>query len=262
MKDFYKMRSAKMGELFNEIAYSYEEWRLSYPAELYEGIFSFGGEFQTALEIGIGTGKATAPFLEQGVEVTAIEPSVGMLNVAEQKFKSFQNFHALHMSFEDFVAENGSTHFDLVFAASSFHWLSGDSRLKMIAALVKSGGVFARFKTVTVLQSSEPADKILYDLYQEFLPDFLPKDTARTSFNEQAYRAVGFDAVVRKTFLKPVQFRREDYITFVNTYTEYLSLPKDTRIHFEDAIKNSVSVDDSFNLQQKCSLIMARKIGD
>lgn len=260
MKDFYKIRSAQMGALFNDIAHSYEKWRLSYPSELYEEIFSFCGDFQTALEIGIGTGKATTPFLVRGVEVTAVEPSAGMLNVAEQKFKSFPNFHALHMSFEDFFAENGSRNFDLVFAASAFQWLNGDNRLKMIAALVKSGGVFARFKTVTFLQSLSPADKVLYDLYQKFLPDFLPKDTARTSFDEQACREVGFASVVKKKFFKPVKFRRDDYIAFANTYTEYLSLPRDTRINFENAIKESVTTEDNFDLQQKCSLIMARKI--
>lgn len=260
MKDFYKMRSAQMGELFNEIASSYEKWRLSYPPELYEEIFSFCGKFQTVLEIGIGTGKATKPFLARGVEVTAVEPAAGMLTVAEQKFKPFPNLHALHMSFEDFFSANDGKVFDLVFAASSFQWLSSDNRLKMIAALVKSGGVFARFKTVTVLQSLSPADKVLYDLYQKFLPDFLPKDTARTSFDEQACCDVGFDSLVRKKFFKPVKFRRDEYIAFVNTYTEYLNLPMDTRINFENAIKEFVTADDSFNLQQKCSLVMARKI--
>ena len=134
----------------------------------------------------------------------------------------------------------------MVFAASSFQWLSSDNRLKMIAAWVKSGGGFARFKTVTVLQSLSPADKVLYDLYQKFLPDFLPKDTAHS--------------LVRKKFFKPVKFRRDEYIAFVNTYTEYLNLPMDTRINFENAIKEFVTADDSFNLQQKCSLVMARKI--
>lgn len=262
MQNFYKMRNAKMSELFNKIACHYEKWRLSYPTELYKEIFSFCGEFQTALEIGIGTGKATKNFLERGIDVTAVEPSAEMLNIAKQKFNHFSNFCAVQMSFEEFFAKNERKVFDLVFAASSFQWLNSEDRLKMISALVKPNGVFARFKTVTILQSDLPTDKILYNLYQKFLPDFLPKDTSRTSFNEQLYKDAGFEQVIRKQFFKPVVFRRDDYISFANTYTEYLRLPEDTRINFESAIKNSIRADDNFNFQQKCSLIMARKNKD
>lgn len=260
MHNFYKMRDASMIELFNKIAYQYEQWRMTYPPELYKEIFSSGNEFGTVLEIGTGTGKATKIFLERGIDVTAIEPSAEMLNIACQKFSSFPNFHPLQISFENFFDNGCRQTFDLVFAASSFQWLKGDDRLKMISALIKKGGMFARFKTITILQSNSSADKILDDLYRNYLPDFLPKDTAHTSFNEQIYHAAGFGQVIKKNFFRPVHFRRDDYISFSNTYTEYLSLPKNIRNDFEAAIKSSISEKDCFHLQQKCTLLMAHKM--
>jgi len=259
MHALYKMRNERMSSSFNLIAKQYDTWRLTYPLELYKEIFSFCGDFQTALEIGAGTGKATKKFLDKNIEVTALEPANEMLNIACEKYHGFQNFHPLRMSFEEFFAENNGKIFDLVFAASSFQWIKRDDRLNMISSLIKPKGFFVRFKTTTILQSNSTTDKILCDLYEKFFPDFLPKEVAHTSFNERNYNAAGFGKVVRKNFFRPIAFKRDDYIAFANTYTEYLCLPQKVRDNFEEAIRISVSAQDSFNLTQKCSLIMAQK---
>lgn len=259
MQDLYKMRNAEMSKSFNQIARQYDKLRLSYPPELYDEIFSFCGKIKTALEIGTGTGKATKKFLDSNVEVTAIEPAVEMLNIACEKYQHFRNFHPLRMSFEEFFSENGTQKFDMVFAASSFQWLKRDDRLNMISSLIKPKGFFIRFKTTTILQSNSAAEKLLYGLYEKFFPEFLPKEVAYTSSNERDYIIAGFGSVVKKNFFRPVNFKRDDYIAFINTYTEYLCLPKKIRDDFEYAVRTSVSVEDNFNLTQKCSLIMARK---
>ena len=259
MHDLYKMRNTVMSSSFNRIAKQYDTWRLSYPSELFEDIFSFCGDIKTALEIGTGTGKATKKFLDQGIEVTAIEPAIEMLNIACKKYRSFQNFHPLRMSFEEFLAENNGKFFDLVFAASSFQWIKSDDRLNMISSLIKPNGFFVRFKTTTILQSNSVTEKILCGLYEKFFPDFFPKEVAHTSFNKFTYNAAGFEQFVKKNFFRRITFKRDDYIAFANTYTEYLCLPQKVRDDFEDAIRNSISAQDSFNLTQKCSLIMAQK---
>ena len=259
MQDFYKMRNDEMSKTFNQIARQYDNRRLSYPPELYEEIFSFCGKIKTALEIGIGTGKATKKFLESGIDVTAIEPAVEMLNIACEKYCNFRNFHSLRMSFEEFFTENGNQKFDLVFAASSFQWIKHDDRLNMISSLIRAKGAFVRFKTTTILQNNSATEKTLYGLYEKFFPEFLPKEVARTSFNEYDYIAAGFGQIVKKNFFRSINFKRDDYIAFINTYTEYLCLPKKIRDDFEYALKISVSEEDDFNLTQKCSLIMARK---
>lgn len=259
MHDLYKMRNAAMLSSFNRIAEQYDTWRLSYPPELYEDIFSFCGDLKNALEIGTGTGKATKKFLDKGIEVTAIEPAIEMLNIACKKYHNFQNFHPLRMSFEEFLSENNGKFFDLVFAASSFQWIKSDDRLNMISSLIKPNGFFIRFKTTTILQNTSATEKILCGLYEKFVPDFLPKEVAHTSFNESTYNAAGFGKFMKKNFFRRIAFKRDDYIAFTNTYTDYLCLPQKVRDNFEDAIRNSVSAQNSFNLTQKCSLIMAQK---
>ena len=57
---------------FDSLAAQYDNVRPSYPNEAIAEILRFGalGAGARALEIGPGTGKATRPFLERGLEIT------------------------------------------------------------------------------------------------------------------------------------------------------------------------------------------------
>ena len=60
---------------FNTDEYNYDRSRPGYPKELFDDIFDYVNlsENCNVLEIGIGTGQATLPFLKQGCNVTAIQ---------------------------------------------------------------------------------------------------------------------------------------------------------------------------------------------
>ena len=66
--------------VFGEIAEQYDEYRPSYPDALFDTIIEFGELHagDRALEIGAGTGKATAGFATRGLRVHALEPSPAM----------------------------------------------------------------------------------------------------------------------------------------------------------------------------------------
>ncbi len=66
--------------MFGEIAQQYDAFRPSYPDALFDTIVEFGELHagDRALEIGAGTGKATAGFRARGLDVHALEPSPEM----------------------------------------------------------------------------------------------------------------------------------------------------------------------------------------
>lgn len=74
---------------FDDIVVNYDKARWKYPAELYTDILCYAQTgSKTAVEIGAGTGVATAPFLEAGYNVTAVEMGANMaafLDVADRK---------------------------------------------------------------------------------------------------------------------------------------------------------------------------------
>jgi ubiquinone/menaquinone biosynthesis C-methylase UbiE len=48
---------------------------------------------RTLLDIGCGTGYRLSPFLEKGLEITGIDPSIYMLDIAREKYKNKITFH-------------------------------------------------------------------------------------------------------------------------------------------------------------------------
>ena len=59
---------------FNTDEYNYDKSRPAYPKNLFNDIFEYINlsENSNVLEIGIGTGQATLPFLNKGCNVTAV----------------------------------------------------------------------------------------------------------------------------------------------------------------------------------------------
>lgn len=63
---------------FDTVASVYEKFRPGYPEELYKTIFDHIAlnESCHAVEVGIGGGQATLPFLKTGCKLTAVEYSI------------------------------------------------------------------------------------------------------------------------------------------------------------------------------------------
>ena len=108
---------------FNGAAETYDKMRPGYVPELYREIFRYRPVTTQSkvLEIGVGTGQATRPILETGCTLTAVEPGDKLAHTCEEKFRAYPNFSVENTTFEAFSPPEGS--FDLIFAATSFHWV-------------------------------------------------------------------------------------------------------------------------------------------
>ena len=80
---------------FNEDAMNYEKWRPTYCEELFHDIMEYSklDMHKKTLEIGIGTGKATLPFLKTGCDLRAIELGENLAEFSKNKFKDYKNFN-------------------------------------------------------------------------------------------------------------------------------------------------------------------------
>ena len=74
---------------FDKAVDLYEKYRACYVEELYKDIFSFKPINKTShlIEVGIGTGHATKPFLETGASIHAVEYGVNLSKFCKKKFK-------------------------------------------------------------------------------------------------------------------------------------------------------------------------------
>ena len=118
-----------LGWTFDTVADTYEKMRPRYVDELYQTIFDYAPINNTSrvVEIGIGGGQATLPFLKTGCELIAVDYGENFCEICREKFKEYPNFSAVAGKFEDveFIGE-----YDLIYSAYAFHWIPEESDTK------------------------------------------------------------------------------------------------------------------------------------
>ena len=86
--------------LFNEDELNYDKYRPAYPKEVYDEIFSYAllHENSQLLEIGVGTGQATEPFLKAGCKVTAAEIGDKLSAFVGRKYRDYLQRHCVSLA--------------------------------------------------------------------------------------------------------------------------------------------------------------------
>jgi SAM-dependent methyltransferase len=128
---------------FNRAAEDYQRTRPVCPPQLFDDLIDLAGleAGDRLLEIGCGTGQATVPLAERGLNVTAIELGAELAAIARRRLAGFPAVDVVTSAFEDWPRQ-GAT-FDAVVAVSSLHWI--DPRLRYLKPheLLRSGGSMA-----------------------------------------------------------------------------------------------------------------------
>lgn len=184
----------------------------------------------------MGTGKATRPFLDTQCEFTGIEPGSHLIRLAREKFQDCDHFSAYCQTLQDFECPDET--FDLIYAATSFHWIPEEYGYKRVYHLLKNDGVFARFAYHAGPDRGRNAltDEIqkLYRqyMYQEELPtEYGDNDAKQLSDRMTAY---GFEDATYKLYHMTKDFTADEYMALLRTYRNHMNLePKDREKLFD-----------------------------
>ncbi|MFN8221807.1 MAG: class I SAM-dependent methyltransferase [Gaiellales bacterium] len=125
----------------------YAAGRPGYPATLFEALERQGalGPGTATVEVGPGTGQATGELLERGASpLVLVEPSAELGRHLRERFGD--RVVVREATFE--TAELPDASFDLVAAATSFHWVDTGPGLERAAAVLREGGLFAAWWTI------------------------------------------------------------------------------------------------------------------
>jgi SAM-dependent methyltransferase len=218
--------------VFGEIAAQYDEFRPSYPGELFDAVLAFGdlSAGDAALEVGAGTGKATMHFVERGLRVHALEPSAPMAAVLRAK-----GVDAEEVTFEEWRVRPGA--FSLVYAAQAWHWIDGDDRYEKAAAALGPHGVVAFFWNKG--RDWEGALRRDNDaMYERYAPEMTG---SVGSWNlewvaEQLASSGRFEPAVIRTFTWRRPYTSEQWVRMLGTHSDHRILPEAQRTQLHAAV--------------------------
>lgn len=161
----------ELGRVFNEVPELYDRVRPAYPDQLFADLVAITGmdRRSSVLEVGCGTGQATRSLAALGYSVTAIDPGAGMAALARQRLTAFPNVEIENSAFEEW--DDGGRRFDLVVAASAWHWVDPSVGWRRAHDVLRPGGWMALLSNVVVRRPGEPE---VYaetaDLHERFSP--------------------------------------------------------------------------------------------
>ena len=243
---------------FDEIVVNYDKFRWEYPVELFADAIRYSGQGngKRAIEIGAGTGKATAPFLDAGYAVTAVEMSANMAEFIQDKFKGYRSFDVITSTFEDASLENES--YDLIFAASAFHWVDAEIGCQKVLRLLKNGGAFVLFRNNAVRSDGDELyaavnaayEKHYYSYYKaDNRPveiskmtedDFWKPAEIHRGFRLESLEQYGFGDVMMKLYYATQMYGADEYISLQDTMSDHRAMPDANRAALYAEIKEAI----------------------
>ncbi len=254
---------------FDTVASTYEKFRPGYPDELYKMIFDYITLDQScyAVEVGIGGGQATLPFLKTGCNLTAVEYGEQFCELCKEKFKEYRNFAIVTNKFEDMNFSDDT--YDLVYSASAFHWVPESIGYTKVFSMLKNGGVFARFanhpyRARDNLPLLEGIDRIYGEYYYNF---YHKKQEVPVEYSEeQAIQRAeiaekyGFVDIKYALFHRTRVFSASEYSTLLGTYSDHIAIEESIRKKFFSKIEDAInSHGGSITLYDTIDLQLARK---
>lgn len=226
--------SRQLRRTFNDVAERYDAIRPTYPAQTIADLAAVAGlsEDSSILEIGCGTGQLTVPLASLGATVTAIELGDALAAVARRYLSSYPSATVLTGAFEDMAVPKQK--YDLVVAATAFHWLDEATRVDRCAQMLRPGGWLAVIDTLHVAAGTVDffhAAQTCYEAWDPATPPGLrlePADeipTARPELDD----AATFSSVQLRRYTWESTYTSAQYRELLLTYSGHLALPDDRR---------------------------------
>lgn len=256
---------------FDTAAQLYERARPGYPRQLFVDLAMSTG-LRTAgarvLEVGAGTGKATRGLLERGWSVVALEPGRELAAVARRVLAGRGDVDVVVSPFERWEPVD-LKRFDLVFAATSWHWLDPRVAYRRAAELLPPGAHLAIVATAHV----SPADgddffqqvQRLYDEVGMGDGQGGPRPAeAIAAPDTAAIGASGFFAqpIVHR-YVCSQDYTAEEYLALLSTYSGPIAASPWQRTTLFTGIRDMIAARPSATVRKHYlnTLQIARRIG-
>ena len=154
---------------FSSRVEDYIKFRPGYPAALVSALLDKTGldSGATVADVGSGTGIFTRLLLDQGLQVTAVEPNANMRHAAETLLSDYSQFTSIDASAEQTGLADHSI--DLITAAQAFHWFNNGATRAEFGRILKPGGKLA------LIWNKRDVNQAFQQAYRAILEEFAPE---------------------------------------------------------------------------------------
>lgn len=199
---------------FGSAAARYDRFRPRYPGALIADLVPRPGI--RVLDVGAGTGIATAQLRAAGADVLAVEPDPAMAEVAAGKGLPVEV-----ATFAEWDPRGRS--FDLVVFAQSFHWVDPQPALRKVGAVLAGDGRLALLWNRIVADRPSP-DELAAVYAGVGAEPQRPSVLVEGDDLEPLLAAAGFTSQ-RRHYTEHPHYRGTAWVQMVSTYSAVLQLP-------------------------------------
>lgn len=217
----------RLRETFGSVAELYDRARPTYPAVVFDDLAELASlrPGSRVLEVGPGTGQATAELVRRGYAVTGVELSPELAAVAHR------NVPEAEIVVADFeLWEPREAGFDAIVSFTAFHWIARELRYAKTARLLRPGGALAVVAGPHVLPAD--GDPFFAEVQEDYdavvphpdnRPPHAPEEIESTLAGE--FRASGLFHVEERRHLQAITYTADEYVAVLGTFSDNLALP-------------------------------------
>jgi len=221
-------------ETFEQVPELYDRMRPGYPGELFDDLAALTGAEagSRVLELGCGTGQATVPLARSGYQVVAVEPGAGLADLARRRLAAFPSVDVVTSSFEAWPLPAQA--FDLVLAATSFHWIAPEVRVAKSAQALRPGGALAVVSTTHVAGGDVQFFADVQRCYERWDPATPPGLRLRAAADvphgcEEISGSGSFGDVAIRRYEHEQRYTAQQYRDLLLTYSGHRSMERTAR---------------------------------
>ncbi len=256
--------------VFGEVAELYDRHRPAYPDALIDDLVDLAGLEADALvlEVGAGTGKATAMFAARGMRVLAVEPSAEMAAVARRVCAAYPGVQIEQADFERW--DPAGRTFPLLFAAQAWHWVEPEVGFAKAASVLRPGGVLAAFWNRPVWAGAALREPVL-DAYRQAAPEILAETdpihpAGVPPADDEDWRrgiagASGLGGVDVRDYESTLTYSAGDYAAMLETHSTVRALDAERRDALVGAVARAIeSHGNELTLPMVTRVCLARRV--
>jgi SAM-dependent methyltransferase len=228
---------------FDSVAHLYQQARPEYPDGLYDHLVDVTGlrPGDRLLEVGCATGKATIPLARRGFRITCVEIGAALAAAARQNLDGFGDVEVVDSAFETWPPQQEGG-FDLVFAATAWHWIDPAARYRRAWEVLRPGGHLAVWEAMHVFpEGGDPFFGEIQHVYDEIGEGRLPGAAEQARPGELPDMAAEFEGsgwfedVTVRHFDWEISYTADEYIRLLDTFSNHIAMgaPQRDRLYGE-----------------------------